>query len=363
MKFLDNYNSLTRAEVGVLLFVLLTAFRVCLLPAMLSEAVGESAVYVLLVGFLLDLVVCGASLRVAALGGLGALRLPTIVKRAVGVLFAFYFFFKVVLRTYEVVAYCAGELFDQASPLLLAVVMLLTAALLASKGFAGVARTGMMYLLVVAFLFVLSIFFASFSGYGYNLWTLLRPHAVGQGVLRQALWIGDGAVFLFADVRTDRPPRRRFSWSAAAFSLALIAMLFFYLNFVYTYGSAGRYVRFAFVRMLTGGDPEELGAVDWPVLLIWLLSVPLHLAANFYAGCEGLRVGVSRREHGGFAYLAAGVLATFAAYYFLFRDKDGFTSLAQSQPLSWVLFGVLALLVGLAVAATALSKPKEGVAR
>ena len=359
MKFLDNYNRLTRAEVGVLLFVLLTTFRICLLPATLSEVAGESAVYVLLAGFAVEAAVAVAALCVAARGGIGALGLPSWVKRGLGVLFALYFFFKVVLRTYEVVEYCAGDLFDHASPLLLAVVLLLTAALLAVKGFAGVARTGMMYLVVVAILFVLSVFFASFNGYLYNLWPLLRPHSVGEGFMRQALWIGDGAVFLFADIATESRAPRRFTWGVVAYAVSLVAMLFFYLNFVYTYGTAARFVRFAFVRMLTGGDPEELGAVDWPVMLIWLLSVPIHLSATFYAGCEGLRVGFSRREHGGSVYLVVGLVVTFVAYLLLFRDKDGFTSLTEAAPLAWVTFGFLALLLALGVVAAVRTGRKE----
>lgn len=362
MKFLDDYNRLTLSEVGVLLFVLLTAFRICLLPAVLSEVAEESAVYVLIAGFAIEAGVCLSSLWVSSMGGLGALRLPSAVKRAAGLLLAFFFFFKVVVRTYEVVEYCAGDLFEQASPLLLVVVFLLTAALLSVKGLAGVARTGLMYLPVIAFLLVLSVFFASFNGYGYNLWVLLRPRSVGAGVLRSALWLGDGAVLMLADTRKEGAPKRRYGWAALAFAVALLGLLFFYLNFVYTYGSAGRYVRYAFVRMLTGGDPEELGAVDWPILLVWLLSVPLHLAATFYAGCGGLRVCFARKSLGGFVYPAVGVVVCLAAYCLLFRDKDGLDTLYALRPLSYGLFALLGVVPVLALAGT-LAKAKERVAR
>lgn len=359
MKYLASYNRLTRAEVGILTFVLLTAFRICLLPAVISEGAGESCVYVILAGMGVDLAVTFVALKVASMGGLANLHIPALAKRIVGGVLALFFFFKVVVHVYEAVNYCVGELFDQATPLLLAVVFVLTAAILASKGFAGVARTGIMFVPVIAFLAVLSVFFAEFGGYGYNLWVLLRPHDVGKGILYSMLWLGDGALFVFADTRAEGAPRKAYRWGLVAFAVALVTMLAFYLNFVYTYGSAGRYVQYAFVRMLTNGDPEELGAVDWPIMLIWLLSVPLYLASLFYAGTEGVRLVATTREHGGFWVHAVSALAVGLCYYFLFADKDGFVRLYQSKALSYALVGVLGVIV-LAAFALAVRGRKEG---
>jgi len=358
MRFLDSYNNLTRSEVGILLFLLLSTYRICLLPAILSEAAGESAFYVVLAGLGIDVVVCFAALLVASKGGVEALSMPRPVKRALGGVFAVYFLFKTLVRTYEVVHYCVGDLFEQAMPMLLVVVFVITAGLVASKGFAGIARTGIMILLITVFLVGFAAFYAGFCGYGYNLWVLLRPHDVGKGLLYSSLWLGDGAVLAFADTRTTVKPRSQFAWGAMAVAVVLVGMCFFYLNFIYTYGSAGRYVQYAFVRMLTNGDPEELGAVDWPIMLIWLMSVPLHLASQFYAGSEGVRLLLSRREHGGFIYLAGFAVAVVVAYYFLFADKDGFAALYRTDALSYVLLGLLGVVVLLGAVALR-RRPKE----
>lgn len=358
MRFLNAYNKLTRAEVGILLLLLLSTFRICLLPAVLSQVAGESCVYVMLSGLAIDLVICVAALRVAGMGGIGGLRLHPVVRRIFCGVLAFFFFFKVTVHVYEAVAYCVNDLFEQASPLLLMVVFVLTSAFLAHKGFAGIARTGIMFMLVIVFLAVLSVFFAAFGGYGYNLWVLLRPHDVGKGLLQSMLWLGDGAIFFLADTRTSVHPERHFRWGILAFAVVAVGMLFFYLNFVFTYGSAGQYVRFAFVRMLTNGDPEELGAVDWPIMLIWLVSVPLAVATHLYAGCEGLRQCVSRREHGGLPFLVVGTIAVMVAYYLMFPNGDGWRHLVESTAVAYTLVGVLGLCAVVAIVAAFWGRPK-----
>lgn len=358
-----QYNRLGGVEVGVLLFILLAAFRVCMMPAMLSDFAGESGFYVLLAGLSVDLVVTGASLAVAAHGGVRRLPVPSVVRRVLCALLFALFLFKIALRTYEVVDYCTGELFDHATPLLLTVVLVLTAAILAAKGFRGLARTSLTYLLLVGLLALLSVFFVSFNGYGYNLWPLLRPRKVGEGILRSMLWLGDGAVFLFADVRHDGV-KKGYTWGAIAFLFVLVTAVLFYLGFISTYGSAGRYVRYAFVRLLTGGDPEQLGAVDWPVVLIWLTAVPVHLGALFYALVFALREAVTPAKEGvSFVYYALGAVLSVLAYLLLFRDKDVFPALAEARWLSFVLVGVLSIVVVAALFAVVLGRrvpPDEG---
>ena len=350
MSFSDN-NRLSRAEVGILLYLLLSAFRVCLLPALLADTAGESEFYVVLAGLAVDFAVCAGALAVAHRGGLEAMPWPSALKRALGAVLAVFFLFKMVLHTYEAVQFCEAELFDQAMPLLLAAVFVLTAALLSVKGYTGIARTGLMFMLIIVFLLLFSAFFVEFGGYGYNLWTLLRPRGVGGGLLRSAQWVGDGAVFLLADTRCEHRPKGHILWAVVAAVAVLLTLSWFYLNFIYTYGSAGRYVQIAFLRMLTNGDPEELGAVDWPIMLVWLMSVPLCLATLFHAGLRGARLAVAGMPKAHYVLTAVLVAAVMTAYCLLFRHEDGFDALTQAEALSYVSFGFAALSAALGVAA------------
>lgn len=345
MKTFAHNNQPSRPEVVLLIVVLLAAFRVCLLPALLFERCGESAVYAVLLGFGVDAVVTLSALRVASAGGVSNLDIPAPMRRVVSGLLALLCLFKTVLRTYETVQYCTGELFEQAAPYLLALVLLLTSAVLATRGPVGIARTGLIFVLVSVFLAVLALFFFGFEGYGDNLWGLLRPRGLGDGLLYSMSWVGDGVVLAFADTRGDRRVHGRYGYAWLTMGLLLLGLAAFYVNFVYCYGSAGRYVQFAFIRLLTNGDPEELGAVDWPVSLIWLMAVPLHLSAQFYAGGEGLRVAFSREGRGGHLWSLLALSFAAAAYRLLFADKDGFARVVGSAALSWTMVGFLAVCV------------------
>ena len=360
MMLLNDYRRMTRAEVGILVYVLLVTFRVCAMPAILSEGAGESCFYVVMAGLGIDGLLTLLCLRVAAMGGLPAVAWPKPVKRILFGLLALLFLFKTTLRVYEVTDYCVNELFDHATPLLLAVVLIVTSALLATKGFVGVARTGLMYAILVAFLAVLSVFYVEFGGYDYNLFALLRPQGVGNGLLRSLVWMGDGLVFLLVDLRSADGVEKRYTWGVLSLLVVIIGMAAFYLNFVYTYGSAGQYVRYAFVRMLTNGDPDALGALDWPVLLIWLSAVPLHLAALFYAAMQSLHLSLTPDKPSvGVLYYTGSAVAVTVAYSLLFGDKDGFMRLIESRAVSYALIAACGLIAIAAVAAVATDRKRR----
>lgn len=342
------YTQITCAESAVLLFLLLVAFRICLYPAAVFAACAESGFYAALAGVVVDVAVGGVALSVAARGGLRYAPIAKVAKVVIGGLLCALLVFKVAVHTYEAVQFCVNDLFDQALPVMLAVVFVVTAALMANHGFTGVARTALLFVLGGAALFVLGLFFATFSGYGYNLWVLLRPNGVGKGMLHSSLWVGDSAVLLLADMRAETDAGKRARWFAVSAALAVAAIVGFFVNFVYTYGSAGQNVLFAFSRMLTNGDPEELGAVDWPIMLIWLGAVPLHLAMLLSGAAEGLSVALGNRVVRSRWWPITGcAVAAVAAYCALFGTKDGFDNLVQSRWLGWTLWSITAA-VGLA---------------
>ena len=332
-------NKITRAEAAVDLFFALLAFRWCTLPQQLASVAGESLFYAVLAGFALDVVLAALCLGVSRRGGLTALPVRPVLTKALSLAVGAFCLFKVVVYTTEVVMYCTADLFDQAMALPLALLVLVVAALLSTKGFAGVGRTALVCSGVGAVLLVLVFVFTSYSGYGYNLWVLLRPTGVAAAFWRSMPWVGDGLLFLLVDtsssvhnLRDYRPVR----WGAA---LAMLICTVVLGLSVYTFGSAIVDVPYTFARLFVNNIPESLGAVDWPMLLLWLVLALVHLGNLFCAAVAAIG-GVrsdGRRTH--WPVVVAFALAA-AGYMVLHDNKDALSGLTQSLGLNIFLFVV-----------------------
>lgn len=345
-----SYNKLTRAETGLTVLGLLTTFRISLLPSLLAQSVGDSAFWVALLTVLGDSVLTFVALWLAAKGGLRALPIPSAVKRVLTGGLALFCWFKVAVYLFEVADYCRSEMFDNATAWPIALILVLCITLLAAKGFRGVARTGMVCAAVSLLLLVLALFFMSFNGFGYNLYPLLRPQSVGKGWWQSLLWCGDGAVLALADIREEKPTFvRRMRWSVLAMVMSVVGVGIFYALFVYTFGSSGRYVRYAFARMLMNSTSGELGALDWPIVMIWLISAILLLSVLMYGGCEGMRHTVGDASHGSTWGPVVGALLTFGGYLALGWYKDGLQILRNS----WLCSAVCMLLSYVVIAVAA----------
>ena len=344
-------NKITRAEATVGLFFALTAFRWCTLPAQLARVAAESMVYAVLAGFAMDVALALLCLGVSRRGGLAALSLRAPLRKGLALLVGVFCLAKVVFYTTEMVMYATADLFDEAMALPLALALLVVAALMSTKGFAGVGRTALVCGGVGAVLLVLVFIFTSYSGYGYNLWVLLRPHGVGQAFWRSMPWVGDGLLFLLVDTSTSvhslrdyRPVR----WGAA---LAMLLTTVVLLLSVYTYGSAIADVPYTFARLFVNNIPESLGAVDWPMLLLWLVLAMVHLANLFCAATAAIG-GLPREGARSHWPIAVAYAVAAAGYIVLHRDKDALSALSGSLAANITLFAVA---VGCGVGCWALS--------
>ena len=357
-RFLDHQNRMTRAEVAICAFMLLTTFRINRLPSVLAEAAGAGGLWVVLVGIAVDLAVLAASLWTARMGGLGALPLHPIAKRILGGLLGLFCLFKGVFYTQDIVGYCMDNLFNQATVWVLVAVGIVMASLLAVKGFAGIGRTALIFGFLSLALVAVSLVFLEPAGETYNLFALFHPFSFGKGFLKSALWMGDGVLFVFADTRENMRAKRRWLWPVIGTVAAVLSIVLFYIDFLYTYGSAGQYIQYAFARMLVNGAPEVIGAVDWPLMLVWLLMVPPVLGLFFYAACEGARQVCGQHKHKGEGAVIGCAVLAVGLYAALFYNKDGALRLVESTAVSTVIWCVLLVVCILAAVAAAKRRGK-----
>lgn len=334
-------NKMTRYEVAACLFFGMLAYRICLLPSFLASIANESMVYALVIGFVLDSILAYLCLEVARKGGLAALPAPAWARRILAIAVGAVCLLKVAVRVAETVTYCTGELFDEAFALPLAVILLLCVAFLSVRGFRGIGRTALVCSGVAALLLVLTFVFSAYSGYSFNLWVLLRPASVGKAFWSSMLWVGDGIFFLFVDTSDTVHCLRDYRPARLSLVAAWAVLVVFCFLMVYTYGSAVADVRYAFSRLFVSRNPESLGAVDWPVLLLWILSALVHMGNLFYASCEGLRFAPAPNGKRGVLPTVLAFFLALGGYLLLAKDKDALTDLSKTLWANIVLFAVI----------------------
>lgn len=337
-------RKLSGLEGGIAIFVLTVTFKVSILPALLAQEIGTTAVWVLLLSVLADTGISLMCYAVARKGGVQNLPLPRWVKGIVGVVCAIVCIAKTSLYTYEVGSFAVGLLFDTGNYWVLSLAFLAVAGVLAMRGPRGVARTSIVFCALAGVLVVLTTFFVGQEGEGYHLFPLVRADGLGYGLMKQALWMGDGLVFLWVDMR-DLSRKSRV-WMPVSWVLSCLAVVGFYLVFFYTFGGSAGYIDHAFARTLMKESPHELGAVDWPIILMWLNAVPVVMGYHLGAAAEGIKQVVSKGKTPllvGASTLLAGV--TFAL---LFGDKNG-TDHVTKPLVAILLWGLTALALLMAI--------------
>lgn len=304
---------------GIAVFLLLVTFKLNVLPSLLAKEGIGAVVWATACATAVDIVIGVLCYAVARKGGISCLPMPEWGKRTVGALCALFCLAKVALYTYEVGSFASTFLYDTANFWVLSVGFVVASAVLAIKGAKGIARTSIVFCFLAGVLAVLTAFFVGQEGDGYHLFSLLRGDGLGMGLLKHGLWMGDGIVLLFADMRTVPVKGRR--WLPIGWALGAVASIGFALVFVYTFGSAAPYIDHAFARTLMKESPHELGAVDWPIILMWLNAVPAVAAYHLTTAAEGLQALVSKGSHGLWVGIATALsIGLFAG---VFVNKNG----------------------------------------
>ena len=140
--------------------------------------------------------------------------------------------------------------------------------------------------------------------------------------------------------------------------MGAVAVLTFFVMFFYTFGPAGEYIDHAFARTLMKESPHELGAVDWPVILMWLNAVPLVVAYHLNAAAAGLEITVGKGRHQLWATIAtASSIGIFAG---MFGNKQG-TEYASFWGVSVAVFAIVVLGVIFAISGVLHAKSKKKV--
>lgn len=358
---ISGKDVLKAPETAVLVFILTLTFKTCNLPSVIFSASGESAIWSILIHTLLDGLLLGVSLYVASKGGIQSKSIPTPVRKVGAFLLFFFFLFKFGAFIYESTDSASKVLFENSLIFPIFAIVLIASAYIGSKGFSGIGRVALVFAWISVFIFIFNLFFVGFDGFAYNLYPVLRFENVPKGILKEAVWFGEPLILMTADL-SPKFTKKETGRVILAFVLAVIVLEAFYLLIIYTYGELSNSITNAFARVLTMNKyANELGAVDWPIIIIWLISAIIHTSCLF-ASCKQCFIEVvtknSQNEFWQKVVFYALILGLPIIFYFTLFDNVTYTQVIGSTAVGIICL-IFSYVIPLIIAISSFIKKKN----
>ncbi len=328
---------LSGSEIGVLLFIVMITFKTCNMPAVLFSEAKESGVWSILFHLMLDAILLVFALYVASLGGIQSRNLPAPVRKIASALLFLFFLFKFTAFSFEATSSIVSVLFEDALIFPIFIAVIISTAYLGGKGFTSVGRTALLLAWLSILLLIFNILFISFDGFGFNLYPIFRFKNVSAGMLKQAIWFGEPLILMTADL-SPKLDKKQKGFVIGSYVLSCLILIGFYMLLIFTYGDASKSVNNAFSRVLTMNKfSNQLGAVDWPIIALWLGSAIMQLSCLFCAAKQSYSVTMEFKEKGEriktvIFYLI--MIAVPIIVYFATFDTLSYTKILSSLPVS-----------------------------
>jgi|GEM_PF-6845666 len=349
MKDLKNNTQgsdvLNSTQTAISLIIIMISSKLCYLPSVIAKANGESSLISVCILVALDLLTAFFAIKISRHGGLQSHSIPSPVRKTVAVLLGLLFGFKFCAFCYEISSATSSSLFDSSVVLPLFVLVTACVVYVGAKGFTGIMRVGALTFWICVLLLLFNFFFVGLDGDKFNLFPIGRRN-VFDGILGAGIWFGDTAVLALTDTSRSKGDKKGNLLIIGSAIFSAVIIVGFYLLMIYTYGSAVKNVGSAFSRvLLMNKNSLELGAVDWPLMTVWLIMSFLHSSILFSAFRQCFNELVAPRREKSFRwisvlfYILAPVLS-FLLYYFLFKDPTTYTEVLTTK---WVSISALCI--------------------
>lgn len=336
-KRIRKKDLLSGSEMGVLLFIVMITFKTCNLPSVLFSEAKESGVWSIIFHLVLDAILLVFALYIASLGGIQSKTIPAPVRKIASALLFVFFLFKFTAFSFEATSSTVSVLFENSLIFPIFIAILISTAFLGGKGFTSVGRTALLLAWLALLLLVFNILFISFDGFGFNLYPILRFEKVTSGMLKEAIWFGEPLILMTADL-SPKLDKKQKGFVISSYVVSCVILIGFYLLLIFTYGDVSKSVNNAFSRVLTMNKfSNQLGAVDWPIIALWLGASIIHLSCLFCASRQCYIEVVDRNKKGQrikTAVFYAIMIAVPIIIYFTVFDTISYTKILYSLPVS-----------------------------
>lgn len=285
----NDRNTVYNRQLGMIYFMISLNFKVAKLPSLLVEAVGNSNLVIIILLSLLDLAMLGVVMRISQLGVLEEIEKHKnkVLYKALMLVLAGYFLFKLGLMYGGVVQFVLDQLFENIDAIWISITLIIPICYLAYKGFNTIARVCELFIWYLFIVIAINFCFLDaqldwsrnlplFDGNAMS--TLMK----GGGY---AIWFGDALPFLFLTVKKNKVNYVKFLGAA---SLLVISATYVVMNAMY--GKAAVYIT-NFIVKLSGFNmfSDKLGRLDWVGMVAWVINSCVYLAVFFWATMQAGR--------------------------------------------------------------------------
>ena len=285
-------GSITSAEaytsqIAVLAFMASVTFKVLMLPRYFAGECGRQSWIAMSLMMLLDTAMFAFVYKIACNGGIRNLDIPLWIKNSAIAIAVAGCLLKAVLFYSECIAYTATALFDEGLWRLIVAGFFPVLAYVAYKGLNVLARTAQVVIWLVGAVIAINVLLADFQGDIETVLPVVPSVRLASACDRYLFWFGDFTPFMFFSVTSSSRKKHAPVFVSLAFLLVFTVGFVIALDSVFGGGSA--LISFAFGKLAIFNKLSRLlGALDFPVVCVWLLMATVKLSLLLSAACEGL---------------------------------------------------------------------------
>lgn len=321
-------NSLSAAQYAIVAIILISVFKLSVLPSLTAELAGKDIWMSVSMILLSEIISLAFIVPVSLAGGLDAIRqrYGKFVYSLISVPIIAVLIIKSLVYVSEVNAFSSSYLFYNISTDKVGIVFVIAAAYIATKGFKGIGRAASLALWTLPLILAVGLLFGETEAD----FTRLKPVCV-NGILPVAesvdsalFWGFDLSPLLFCRLKRNRSSSRGKTgeevvvFATVALACAVIALI--YATYIAVYGGATAISPHAFAALGSFNVVNtEVGSIDWPAVVCWLSFAVFAISFNLGAAGEWV-TGYSVRAP--FAVIAAlAAICVFGPLFFYNFEK------------------------------------------
>lgn len=289
-------DSIRRGQFSILVFFMPLVFKISTLPSYIAGIVGTDSIFIMVAILGLEFIHLVAILWIIRSGGVRRLEELYGKKRVFFITLPLLFTSLTRLLAYgvKVADYVTYFLFYNVDHFGIKTVLFLAAFYVAIKGLRGIGRLAELGLAFFPLIIFLGLVFGKTDlnpQYVLPLGTISAEEFF-ESFSSLLFWVTDFTPFLFVDIAEPKLEMKRkkpFPYVRVACVLCFVALEAIYFVFFANYGEAAPIIDHVFARLAAFNVvTTQVGSLEWPTIVMWLIFSLLYLALNAYAGGRAL---------------------------------------------------------------------------
>ena len=297
-------NEISSKQLYIMIFFIPLVFKMSSLPALFYGEAGATAYALIGMVVIVEFLQLAIVLLVAREGGMDGIRekYGNKVYCVVSIPFLFVIFIKMLVLTQELVHYLCSFFFYNIPETAIVSALMLVIAYLGTRGARAIGRLYELSIWLIPIIVIFGAFFGEIELEG----NFLTP-VFEDGAKTYVSAVGKFLIFTFdfSPLLFFKPKVKKIAPIAVCMVLGTASVVGGYALLYSLYGNASLHATFGFARLAAFNTViSEIGSLDWPSVLLWLITGTLSLALKINA-VNRISDGMKLKKCGTFIFCAA----------------------------------------------------------